>query len=115
MSGETRREKESFWRSELTLLEKYSGSSSEFCRERGLSLYRLKYWQRRLGESESGKAVAVSPFIAVAVGTVAAPSLPDARWVARIVLHLHRVRHHFAQNCANLRKVMPYLCVSLGW
>lgn len=90
MKSVTHSEKESFWRAELALFDKFSGSGSEFCRSRSLSFYQFRYWMKRLGKAGAGKALAMPAFIPVDVSEPkhTPPPLPDPRWLAELVAHL---------------------------
>ncbi len=72
------------WRRRLEAAENFPGTILEYCRCEGISREALRYWRQRLGSA------AVSPFapVEVLLPTPVA-RLPDARWVAELILHLH--------------------------
>ncbi len=89
------KDKAEFWRRQLELFTQYSGTQSAFCRERGFCPHLLHYWRKRLsGESRRRppRIPTVSPFVPVTVERLprVAPtlSLPNAKWLAELILHL---------------------------
>ena len=86
-----------FWWRQLEEFKQYSGSQNQFCRERGFCPHLLHYWRRKLsGEPRGGRQIGLqvgSPFIPVKVERLArstpTASLPSAKWLAEIILHLH--------------------------
>jgi hypothetical protein len=88
-------EKAVSWPEEVELFEKYEGSLAGFCRSRGLSEVRFRYWEQKLRKPRKSKAVSVSPFVSVKVepkAGVSMSSLPDPRWLAEFILHLNGSR-----------------------
>lgn len=79
------------WEEEIALYDEYEGSGASFCRSRGLSVVRFQYWKEKLGKPKQNRVKSFAPFALARLSpkpetTVA---LPDARWVADIILHLH--------------------------
>lgn len=78
------------WPAEVALFEKHTGSLAGFCRSRGLSEVRFRYWEQKL--RKSGKSKAVSPFVALKVEAkprAATVLFPDPRWLAEFIFHLN--------------------------
>ena len=90
MSSVLRSEKEMYWRAQIALFEKFSGSQSAFCRRHSLSFYRFRYWIKKIGGADTGKALTVSPFIPVEVAQFrqASAEFPDPRWLAELIISL---------------------------
>ena len=91
--------KSEFWRRQLEEFKQYSGSQTQFSRERGFCPHLLHYWRKKLSgyrrNRQPKEIVSVSPFIPVSVGRVTvsaaarSSSLPNAKWLAEFILHLH--------------------------
>ena len=91
MDSTTQLEKAVSWPAEVALFEKYNGSLAGFCRSRGLSEVRFRYWEQKLRKPRMSKAISVSPFVSVKVEpkeSISMASLPDPRWLAEFILHL---------------------------
>jgi len=83
-----RTERETFWRGEQDLYRKTGGSVAAFCRSRGHTENKFRYW---LEKFEGAKpAVAKSDFIAIKVEQQkrVARALPDPIWLAEFILRL---------------------------
>jgi hypothetical protein len=88
-------EKEQVWRGHLARAAEYSGSVSAFCRTEGLSIPAFQYWKQKLNPKSKNTAPALPAFVRVQVEEAVPESrravqLPDPRWVAEIILQLHR-------------------------
>jgi len=89
MDSSVQLEREISWASEVEQFESYSGSLAAFCRSRGVSPGRFRYWVGKLGKRKKGSGVSVSPFSAIKVeAKIAGTLLPDPRWLAELILHL---------------------------
>ncbi len=82
-------EKEKFWREQLRLADRYSGTQAEFCRSHGFSLHTFQYWRSKLRRARPTVPVVAQPFVQIEVERVT-PALPDPRWVAELIHHLHQ-------------------------
>lgn len=89
MDSTVQLEKEVSWPAEVALFEKHTGSLAGFCRSRGISEHRFRYWEHKLRKPGKSKTVSVSPFVALKVEAKVARGLPDPRWLAEFVLHLN--------------------------
>ncbi len=77
------------WSEEITLFGEYDGSGASFCRSRNLSVVRFQYWKQKLGKLSGKNVGKLSPFISVKVAAkVERSALPDARWLADLILSL---------------------------
>jgi transposase-like protein len=98
MGTRSRVENEKRWRERVRRAEAYSGSLGAYCRTEGISPSSLWYWRRKASSKAALSVVAARPPAFVPVQVVHAPlecedpesSLPDPRWVAEILAHLHR-------------------------
>ena len=89
MESSVQLEREVSWPAEVERFERHSGSLAGFCRSRGLSPVRFRYWVQKLDKRKKGSGVSVSPFTAVKVeAKIAGTLLPDPRWLAEFILHL---------------------------
>lgn len=90
MESSVQLEREVSWPAEVEQFQHHSGSLAGFCRARGVSPVRFRYWVEKLGKSKKGRAVSVSPFTTVKVEPkVSVVTLPDPRWLAEFILHLN--------------------------
>lgn len=94
-----RKSNASKWRDRVERAARHQGELREFCRAEGISLATLRYWQRKpavAGPATSSDLIpttARSPFLGVEVfaDVGSQPTrLPDARWVADLIVHLQR-------------------------
>jgi hypothetical protein len=92
----TRKENEQIWKAMVERSRVRPGSLEEFCKAEGVSPSAFGYWQQKL-RSQSvprKKTSELSPFAKVEIlEPVSCPtrvSAPNAKWVAEIILHLHR-------------------------
>lgn len=90
------------WRRHIERADASSEPLSAYCRSEGLSLPSMNYWRKKLREERQrlptviSNARPASAFIPIEVtsslGTTTLtsrnPILPDARWVADLILHL---------------------------
>ena len=77
------------WAEEVALFAKHTGSLAGFCRSRGLTEIRFRYWEQKLRKPGKSKTVLVSPFVAMKVEPkLSGVALPDARWLAEFLKHL---------------------------
>lgn len=90
-----RGENETRWQERVRLAEAYPGGVSSYCRRAGVSVEALRYWRKKSGAAlATASAVRVSPpvFLPIQVMEAVAPArvqaLPDAKWVADVILHL---------------------------
>ena len=89
----THSERRNFWKTQLALASKFPGSRAEYCKANNLAYTTFCYWHNKLSdEAKSIPAVVSKPFVQVAVEKVHSvsrrSSLPDAKWVAELILHL---------------------------
>jgi hypothetical protein len=87
-------DKERYWRAQMAAADRFPGSQQEFCKSQGLSLNTFQYWRKKFNrsrESHQTQARKPSPFAEVEVIRPIHPPqrLPDAKWVAELVWHLH--------------------------
>lgn len=82
--------KEKFWRDQVRLFASFNGSQTAFCRHHGLSVSTFQYWHRKFHQTDREvQIVDPSPFIEVQVESAPSrPKMPDAKWVAELILHL---------------------------
>lgn len=86
-------DKEKFWREQLRSFAKFKGSRRAFCRIHGLSASTFQYWHCKYSQIKrcDVQVVEPSPFVEVEVESQVRSSsrnMPDARWVAELILHL---------------------------
>ncbi len=90
------KEKEKLWGARIAQASEYTGSDREFCQTEGLSINSFQYWKRKLARKDEDQVGVPQPFIRVKVDDPAGVPqqndirLPDPRWVAEVILHLHR-------------------------
>jgi hypothetical protein len=82
-----RNENQQVWRARVERASRRKGTILEFCADEGVSREALRYWQRKL-DRQPQRLPTMSPFISVEVLEPAPRRLPDARWVAELILHL---------------------------
>jgi hypothetical protein len=82
--------KRQLWRSHVDDAKKYSGSVEEFCRSKQITPQSFHYWKKKFAK-ESRAIEPLSSFIPVEVTRgipSAPPTLPDPRWLAKLIHHL---------------------------
>lgn len=82
--------KEQTWRERVARAARHSGTVLDFCRREGVSREALRYWQRKLKTKQA--LVPTASFARVEVlevPTVGSRPMPDAKWLAELILHLH--------------------------
>lgn len=86
-----RSEKEEFWRGHMSKSARFPGSLAAYCRSEGLSIHTFHYWRKRFAKGENRLPRPVSaPFVEVEIERSPERRLPDAAWVAELILHLSR-------------------------
>lgn len=96
MNKSTRKENEQVWKSRVERSTRRTGNLEEFCRSEGVSSSSFSYWQNKLRSPSAPrkKSRELSAFARVEilepVSHVPRSSVPNAKWVAEIILHLHR-------------------------
>ena len=82
--------KREYWRQQLIAAERFPGSLREFCKHKGISLNTFQYWRNKFSNESQGQLIQTpNPFVTVAVEqTQVMSSMPDARWLAELILHL---------------------------
>lgn len=82
--------KREYWRQQSIAAERFSGTLKEFCKHKGISLNTLQYWRHKFSNEAKGhQNQTPNPFVTVAVEQAQVlSSLPDAKWVAELILHL---------------------------
>jgi hypothetical protein len=94
--SESNREKAKVWTARIEQAEQFRGSTVEFCQKEGLSIHTFRHWKRKLQDLEhKAKPIESNPFARVSVLTQLQPreerrALPDPKWVAEVLLQLHR-------------------------
>ena len=80
--------KETFWRGEQELYRKEGGSVAAFCRSRGHTENKFRYWLEKFDDAKPVKAK--SDFIAIKVESSKRieRTPPDPAWLAELILHL---------------------------
>ncbi len=88
----TKQQKTEHWRKRIEEAEGFAGSERAFCSSQGLSLATFRYWKNKVKKQEpSNLIVTTSPFVRVEIERPRPQSkLPDAKWVAEILMHLSR-------------------------
>lgn len=88
----TRQQKTEHWRKRIEASESFAGSEREYCDSQGLSLATFRYWKSKLRvELPAGLVMPTSPFVRVEIERPRPQSkLPDAKWVAEVLMHLSR-------------------------
>jgi hypothetical protein len=92
----TRRENEKNWQTLVERSRHRAGSVEEFCNAEGVSLSAFGYWKKKLRSQSklTKKTKDVSAFSRVEILEPAyyppRSSALEAKWVAEIILHLHR-------------------------
>lgn len=89
-----------FWKRKVDEARAFAGTDTEFCRQQGLNNTTFKNWKYRfsIGDGKrSGRSSRTKPSRAkwpFAAVQVKVPQmnvhLPDARWVAEVILHMQR-------------------------
>lgn len=97
MKSSIRQEKVRYWRRHIAKAAAYAGSQQSYCRAEEISLHSFQYWKKKFADESrqerSVKALLPSPFMAVEVERteqVLPLTLPDARWVAELIIHLQQ-------------------------
>ena len=94
--SESNREKAKVWTARIEQAAQFPGSVVDFCQQEGLSIHTFRYWQRKLKDRErKTKPIESNPFARVSILGQSQPreerrALPDPRWVAEVLLQLHR-------------------------
>jgi hypothetical protein len=92
IAKQVRIENEKIWRDRVVRASRYPGTILSFCRSEGISREGLRYWQKKISCGRVGSATApvVPRFVDVEIVDQQRPTagLPDARWVAELILHL---------------------------
>lgn len=91
-----RTENEARWRKRVAGVREHRGTLTSYCHAQGISLEALKYWRNKLEAKSVVQAARSSvrpqPFVPIQVVSPepmrTGLSLPDARWVAELILHL---------------------------
>ena len=87
MKSSVRAEKSKYWREQVKMSGEYSGTLSEYCKGQGIHQPSLQYWRKKLGSELSSPKQMIAVFSKVEVDLPKA-ALPEARWVAELVLHI---------------------------
>lgn len=82
--------KREYWRQHIIASERFPGSLREFCKHKGISLSNFHYWRNKFSNESQGQLIQnPNPFVPVAVEqTQVMSSMPDASWLAELILHL---------------------------
>ena len=96
LKGKTKEEKAAYWKSHVEKFKKYGGSAHGYCLSEQISRSTFQNWERKLRTAKT------SCFVPVKVAAVSIPAeslrtpsssrslLPDAAWVAELILCLQR-------------------------
>ena len=87
-------DKEKYWRAQMAAAAGFPGSQQEFCKSEGLSLNSFQHWRKKFSQemnADQVQALKPSPFVAVEVikPVHSSQRLPEAKWVAELIWHLH--------------------------
>ncbi|MGZ3796969.1 MAG: IS66 family insertion sequence element accessory protein TnpA [Pseudobdellovibrionaceae bacterium] len=95
MNYRTNPKKEQLWKTHIAQARQFEGGMAAYCRSQNISISSLNYWRGRFAKRLPEKVLpAVSPFVPVKVETAvfAHPrtrSLPDAKWLAKVISELY--------------------------
>lgn len=93
IATENRAEKEKRWQERLEAANVHPGGLAAYCRENQVSRSALDYWRKKIRKATLQRLNQPRPFIPIEVleaelRIANKPVLPDAKWVAEVILHL---------------------------
>ncbi len=93
MARTTDPQKEQFWKAHIAQAKYFNGSINQYCESEGIQVHSFKYWKTRLAKKSASRLPVPSAFIPVNISKPDSQStkksLPEPKWVAELILHLH--------------------------
>ena len=91
MKSLSRVNREQVWRDHVATAGRFPGSIESYCRSQNLSATALHYWRRKIStEVRSRPVLTAAQFVRVEIERPEPQRMPDAVWVADLILHLAR-------------------------